>query len=195
MSWLSELKCGSLKSSCTLWVYIYMFGLAVSMASRIACICLVLWLMMLMQAQRRNWPWILQPLSLMAEGVADCCKLSNAAPEMISTFDFMAWCQYFLYVGLSHQWRHKQVHPNDDNLESVTGRLTRVFLMSSRECIGTAARIQQDELCVSSRHVFVDGGSFLQATGWGSRLQFVASSPHDDIFSERCVLIIQEQLA
>jgi len=59
--------------------------------------------------------------------------------------------------------------------------MTRVLLASTGECIGTAARIQQDGLTVSCRHVFVDGGNFLDATGWGEELAFVASSPHDDI--------------
>ena len=60
--------------------------------------------------------------------------------------------------------------------------MTRVLLASTGECIGTAARIQQDGLSVSCRHVFVDiGGTFLSAKGWGEELEFVASSPHDDI--------------
>ncbi len=56
-----------------------------------------------------------------------------------------------------------------------------MILASNNECIGTAARIQADGLSVSSRHVFVDGSEFLDATGWGEKLEFVASSPHDDI--------------
>ncbi|DBA91414.1 TPA: hypothetical protein ACH3X2_003946 [Trebouxia sp. C0005] len=83
--------------------------------------------------------------------------------------------------SLSHQWRHKHFHSSDVDLHSVNGRLTRVFLTSTNECIGTAARIRQDGLCVSARHVFVNGGAFLEAKGWDSQLQFVASSPHDDI--------------
>ncbi|KAL0020867.1 hypothetical protein WJX77_003664 [Trebouxia sp. C0004] len=59
--------------------------------------------------------------------------------------------------------------------------MTRVLLASTGECIGTAARIQQDGLTVSCLHVFIDGGNFLAATGWGKELAFVASSPHDDI--------------
>lgn len=59
--------------------------------------------------------------------------------------------------------------------------MTRVLLASTGECIGTAARIQQDGLTVSCRHVFVDDGNFLNAIGWGEKLAFVASSPHDDI--------------
>ena len=43
--------------------------------------------------------------------------------------------------------------------------MTRVLLPSTGECIGTAARIQQDGLTVSCWHVFVDGGNFLDATG------------------------------
>lgn len=31
------------------------------------------------------------------------------------------------------------------------------------------------------RHVLVNGGVFLEAKGWESQLQFVASSPHDDV--------------
>ncbi|KAL0023206.1 hypothetical protein WJX79_002805 [Trebouxia sp. C0005] len=34
---------------------------------------------------------------------------------------------------------------------------------------------------LSHQHVFVNGGAFLEAKGWDSQLQFVASSPHDDI--------------
>ncbi|KAA6424021.1 MAG: hypothetical protein FRX49_05980 [Trebouxia sp. A1-2] len=82
-----------------------------------------------------------------------------------------------LSSGLSHQWRHKQVHPSDVDLNNVNGKLTRVFLTSTNECIGTTARIRQDRLCVSARHVFVNGGAFLAAKGWGSQLQFVASPP------------------
>ena len=89
--------------------------------------------------------------------------------------------QSFLHVGLSIQWRHQQVAVGDDDLEDVEGRLPRVLLASTGECICTVARIQQDELPVSCRHVFVDGGNFLKATGWGEELEFVASSPHDDI--------------
>ena len=63
----------------------------------------------------------------------------------------------------------------------MNGRLTRVFLTSTNECIGTTARIRQDGLCVSARHGFVNGGAFLEAKGWDSQLQFVASSPRDDI--------------
>lgn len=69
----------------------------------------------------------------------------------------------------------------DQDLEDVGGRMTRVLLASTGECIGTAARIQQDGLTVSCRHVFVDDGNFLSAIGWGEKLAFVASSPHDDI--------------
>ena len=86
-----------------------------------------------------------------------------------------------LCVGLSVQWRHQQVVDGDDGLEDVGGRMIRVLLASTSECIGTAARIQQDGVTVSRRHVFVDGGNFLDATGWGEKLGFVASSPHDDI--------------
>ena len=88
---------------------------------------------------------------------------------------------FFLCVGLSFQWRHQQVAVGDGGLEDVGGRTTRVLLASTGECIGTAARSQQDGLTVSCRHVFVDGGNFLDATGWGEELTFVASSPHDDI--------------
>ena len=66
-------------------------------------------------------------------------------------------------------------------MEDVGDRLTRVLLPSTGECIGTAARIQPDGLIVSSRHVFVDDGKLLTANGWGKKLEFVASSPHDDI--------------
>ena len=59
--------------------------------------------------------------------------------------------------------------------------MTRVLLASTGECLGTAARIQQDGLTVSCRHIFVDGGIFLDGTGWEEKLAFVASSPHDDI--------------
>ena len=69
----------------------------------------------------------------------------------------------------------------DEDLEDVGGRMTGVLLASTGECIGTAARIHQDGLAVSCRHVFVDDGNFLSATGWGEKLAFVASSPHDDI--------------
>lgn len=89
--------------------------------------------------------------------------------------------QFFLWVGLSVQWRHQQVAVGDEDLQDVGGRMTRVLLASTGECIGTAARIQQDGLTVSCRHVFVDEGNFLNATGWGEKLVFVASSPHDDI--------------
>ena len=89
--------------------------------------------------------------------------------------------QFSLCIGLSVQWKHHQVAAGDDCLEDVGGRMTRVLLASTGECIGTAARIQQDGLTVSCRHVFVDGGNFLDATGWGEALAFVASSPHDDI--------------
>lgn len=89
--------------------------------------------------------------------------------------------QFFLWVGLSVQWRHQQVAVGDEDLEDVGGRMTRVLLASTGECIGTAARIQQDGLTVSCRHVFVDDGNFLNAIGWGEKLAFVASSPHDDI--------------
>ena len=73
--------------------------------------------------------------------------------------------QVFLYVGLSVQWGHQQVAVGDGDVEDVEGRVTRVLLASTGECIGTAARIQQDGLTVSCRHAFVDGGSFLEATG------------------------------
>ena len=63
----------------------------------------------------------------------------------------------------------------------MKGRLTRVFLTSTNECIGITARIRQDGLCVSARHVFVNGGVFLGAKGWDSQLQFVASFPRDDV--------------
>ena len=86
-----------------------------------------------------------------------------------------------LCVGLSIQWRHQQVVDGDDGLEDVGGRMTRVLLASTGECIGTAARFQQDGVTVSRPHVFVDGGNFLDATGWGEKVGFVASSPHDDI--------------
>ena len=93
---------------------------------------------------------------------------------------------FFLCVGLSVQWRHQQVAVGDDGLEDAGGRMTRVLQASIGESIGTSARIQQDGLTVSCRHVFVDGGNFLDATGWGKQLAFVASSPHDDIvFSAR----------
>ena len=60
--------------------------------------------------------------------------------------------------------------------------MTKVLLASNGECIGTAARIRQDGLTVSCRHVFVDeSGKFLKASGWGEEFTFVASSPCDDI--------------
>lgn len=62
----------------------------------------------------------------------------------------------------------------------MNGRLTRVSLTNTNECIGTTARIRQDGLCVSARHVLVNGRVFLEAKGWESQLQFVASSPRDD---------------
>lgn len=89
--------------------------------------------------------------------------------------------QFFLWVGLSVQWRHQQVVDGDDGLEDLGGRMTRVLLASTGNCIGTAASIQQDGVTVSPRHLVVDGGNFLDATGWGEKLGFVASSPHNDI--------------
>lgn len=59
----------------------------------------------------------------------------------------------------------------------MVGRLTRVLLASTGKYIGTAARIQQGGLAVSSRHVFVEDGKFLTATGWGRKLELVGSSP------------------
>ena len=63
----------------------------------------------------------------------------------------------------------------------MSGRLTKVFLTSTSECIGITARIRQDGLCVSARHVLANGGVFLEAKGWESQLQFVVSSPRDDV--------------
>lgn len=54
--------------------------------------------------------------------------------------------------------------------------MTKVLLASTGAYIGTAARIQQDGLTVSCRHVFIDGGNFLNAKGWGKELEVVASS-------------------
>jgi hypothetical protein len=82
---------------------------------------------------------------------------------------------------LSTPWKHHQVAADDKEFADVNDRLTMVVLTSTNECIGTAARIQANGLSVSSRHVFVDGSDFLDATGWGQKLDFVASSPHDDI--------------
>jgi len=88
---------------------------------------------------------------------------------------------FFLHAGLSIPWRHQQLAVGDNDLEDVRGRMTRVFLASNNECIGTAARIQEDGLSVSSRHVVMNGSKFLDVTGWGEKLNFVTSSPHDDI--------------
>ncbi len=83
--------------------------------------------------------------------------------------------QFFWHAGLSTPWRHQQVAAGDRDVGDINDRMTRVILASNNECIGTAARIQADGLSVSSRHEFLD------ATGWGEKLEFVASSPHDDI--------------
>jgi len=69
----------------------------------------------------------------------------------------------------------------DSDFGDIKGKMTRVILASNNECVGTAARIKADGLSVSSRHVFMDGSKFLDATGWGEKLNFVASSPHDDV--------------
>ena len=89
--------------------------------------------------------------------------------------------QFVLHAALSSPGRRQQVAVSDDDLEDIRGRMTRVILSSNNECIGTAARIQEDGLSVSCRHVFMDGSKFLVATDWGEKLNFVASLPHDDI--------------
>ncbi len=43
--------------------------------------------------------------------------------------------QFFLCLGLTLQWRHQQVAVGDDGLEDVGGRMTRVLLASTGECI------------------------------------------------------------
>jgi len=85
-----------------------------------------------------------------------------------------------LSLSAAH-WRHTQVADGDKGLEDISGRITRVLMKGTNECIGTAARIGPDGLSVSCRHVFVEDGQFLEATGWGEELRFVASSPHDDL--------------
>lgn len=69
----------------------------------------------------------------------------------------------------------------DAELEDISRRITRVMVEGTNECIGTAARIGPDGLTVSSRHVFVEDGIFVTATGWGEELRFLASSPRDDV--------------
>ena len=108
-------------------------------------------------------------------------KLASSSNHSRLWLEKMTFVDLALHVGLSRQWRHKQVHPNDVDLSSVNSRLSRVILASTNECVGTTARIRPDGLCVSARHVLVDGRAFLEAKGWGEPLRFVASSLRDGI--------------